>query len=428
MKKILLCTTALFGLIAGPVSATDDMKVTFAGMTKFEAFTKNQDKDHKAPLAISPNQESSSFFTSQKVSLKVEGKADSLTYGAVLRLQMIANGADKYSDTRNDRSHIYLDTDAGTVQMGSNFAASKMLQIDASSIAAATGGVNGDWSNFASLNIVNKSATSVDPSNNKTDAAFAKSVAASSTIAGVDTLSNRLDSGESARKITYLSPKISGLQVGLSFAPDLNNTGTGTALTKDSAKGLYMGLPVRVKNLWSMGLKYSNNFNEVDVALAAVADKGTAARQDLDKRTITVNGKTATLSDSEKFRDLKTYSLGGKVGTQGVTLALSYHNDGQSLTLVSQDRFKSSWWTTGVSYKQGNMFTSLTYLSGKKGSKNNGPTLTTKVISLGAEYEVVPGLKPYAEVTAVSMKPKNVSSDDSKGKATVFIIGTKLKF
>ena len=120
--------------------------------------------------------------------------------------------------------------------------------------------------------------------------------------------------------------------------------------------------------------------------------------------------------------------MGGTVGAKGFTFAASYHNEGQSLTLASQDRFKSSWWTTGVAYAQGPMSTSLTYLTGKKGSKNDGPTLKTDLVSLGADYEVMPGFKPFAEVTAVSMKPKNVSSDDSKGKATVFIIGTKLKF
>ena len=305
MKKILLCTTALFGLAAGSAFATDDMKVSFTGSSKFEAGTKRQDKDHKAPLSFSPNQKSSSFYTSQKASLKVEGKADSLTYGATLRLQMIGNGSDGMSDARNSRSHIFLDTDAGSVQLGSNFSASKLMQVDASTIASAAGGIDGDWTNFSSASVLRADATNGLTAD---EAKFLTNSVSSLTVAGVDTLANRLDTGESARKITYMSPRISGLQVGLSFAPDLNNTGTSKTLNADdstNAKALYFGLPVRVKNLWSMGLNYTNSFNDVNVAFAAVADRGTAVRQDL-----TAYGE----GNNEKFRNLKTYSLGAVVG------------------------------------------------------------------------------------------------------------------
>ena len=76
----------------------------------------------------------------------------------------------------------------------------------------------------------------------------------------------------------------------------------------------------------------------------------------------------------------------------------------------------------------GPMSTSLTYLNGKKASKNddNG-TVKTQIVSLGADYEVAPGLTPFAEVSMVTVKPGNKDLND-KNKATVFMIGTKLKF
>lgn len=416
MKKLLLCTTALFGLAAGSAVAAEDVAITFHGQSKFEAGTKKQDTDHKGYLPNSPNQKSSAFYTQQRASLKAEGKTDTLTYGAVLRLQMVADQSNGMGDTHNDRSHIYLDSDMGSVHLGSNFSASKLMQIDAGVIASATGGVDGDWTNFASGDVT-KNASSV----NVNDRAVLSNFFSSLAVTGVDTLANRLDSGESSRKITYMSPRISGLQLGVSFAPDFNNSGTGT----QDADMMYLGLPVKVKNLWSLGLNYTNTINDVKVSLSAVADKGQTSRQEI-------------LNTEQKFRDLKTYSIGGSVATNGVSVALSYHNDGQSLTLKSQDRFKSSWWTAGVAYENGPMSVSLTYLAGTKGSKNSdGIRIKSQMVSLGADYEVAPGLKPFAEVTMVQYKPRNDqvtvtatgnTYDTTKAKATVFMVGTKLKF
>ena len=410
MKKLLLCTTALFGLAAGSAVAAEDVAVTFHGQSKFEAGTKKQDTDHKGYLPNSPNQKSSAFYTSQRASLKAEGKSDTLTYGAVLRLQTVGSQSDGMGDVHNDRSHIYVDTDMGSVHLGSNFSASKLMQVDAGTIASATGGVDGDWTNFAS-------ETTLKSNKTNSSGEIAKNFISSFAVTGVDTLSNRMDSGESSRKITYMSPRISGLQLGVSYTPDFNNSGTGAQPDKTIR---YFGVPVKVKNLWSVGLNYTHTINDVQIAFAAVGDKGQANNAD---------------NTEGKLRDLKTYSIGGSVGTNGFTVAASYHNDGQSLTLKTEDRFKSSWWTAGVAYANGPMSVSLTYLAGEKGSKNDGRKVKSQLVSLGADYEVAPGFQPFAEVTMVQYKPKNETVtfngqpyDTTKAKATVFMVGTKLKF
>jgi len=399
MKKSLLGMTALFGLTAG-VALAEDVKVTFNGSSTFEAGARKVDRDHKAPFSYSPNQKSTAFYTMQQASLKAEGKSDTLTYGAVLRLQMVAN-SDDAGDYTNSRSYIYLDTDSGSVQLGSNYAVSKMLKIDAGTIASATGGVDGDWTNFANVSAINPSFTlngknitnvrwnGLSTNSAAQDSRIVSSMADSLAIQRVDTLSNRLDSGESARKITYLSPRISGLQIGLSFIPDLGNTGSNNFLTKDNinddgtislVNNMYMGSPVRVKNLWSLGLNYTNTFNDIAVGLSAGADKGKANKQTITYTDVNKQDQSTTLA----YRDLKTYSIGGSVGTKGFTLAASYQNDGKSLTLASEDRFKASWWTVGLAYAQDKMTTSISYLAGKKGTDDLN--VTTKLVSLGADY------------------------------------------
>ncbi len=464
MKKALLYTTALVGFTAASAFAAEGsndsaMALSFQGASKFEVGTKSQDRNHKTALKFSPNQKSTGFYTTQKASLKAEGKADSLTYGAVIRLQTVGNMSDGMSDARNDRSHLYIDTDMGSVQLGSNFAASKLMQIDASTIASATGGIDGDFANFASRN--NYSVGDASSSNttltmngkNVTADAMGASIVSSAAITNVDTLSNRLDgtTGEQSRKITYLSPRISGLQLGVSFSPDFNNTGDNDLIGKGSVDkdgrlynvgNMYLGLPVRLKNVWSMGLNYTNTFNDVNVAFSAVADRGTAVKQNV-VISKTENDVTTTSSGQAKFHNLSTYSLGLVVGTNGFSVAGSYHNDGKSLTpQASGSKFSSSWWTAGVAYENGPMSTSLTYLQGKKklaqasvifnGNQVSGSqTVKSQIVSLGADYEVAPGLKPFAEVSMVKYKPQNqyVSGyDKNNAKATVFLLGTKVKF
>ncbi len=406
MRRILLYTLVI---LAAPSFANEGLDVTFMGQSKFEVGIKKQDKNHDKSFFFSPNQKSTAILTNQKASIKVEGKKDSFTYGAVIRIATVGSGSDGMGSARNDRSHIYLDTDYGTLQLGSNFATSKLFQIDASNIASGASGIDGDWGKFAS-----SYATNLNTSSSSTIRSAINTVL-SYTVMGPNTISNRMDNNsESTRKITYLSPRISGLQFGLSFSPDLNNDG-GNHYTRRF--NYYLGNQVRAKNLWSTGINYTNMFNDVAVSFAIVGDRGEA------------------VDNSTKLRNLKTFSVGGIVAKNGFSSALSYHKDGDSLTDQAMKGFNADWWTAGLAYEQGAFSTSLTYLNGKKGTKEEN--VKTSVISLGADYKIFAGLKAFAEVSYVQLKPNQTGAfmqnnqklfDQSTAKATIFILGTKIKF
>jgi opacity protein-like surface antigen len=423
MKKILLCTTALVGFassaLAADMTSDSGMQVTIGGNSKFEAGYIKRDKDHKNKFTYSPNQSSSAFMTSNKANIKAEGKNDMMTYGAVVRLQTVANMSNGMSDSGMDRSHIFMQTDAGAVQMGTNFAASKLMSVDAGTIASATGGVTGDYETFVDA---------------REDYLFASSL----IVLNNDTLTNRIDGRvESAQKITYLSPRISGVQLGMSFAPDLENNG-GDNVTRDNNQR-YLSLPVAAKNLFSVALNYKNNFDDVNVTFSAAGDFAKANNNSTNE--FTTKGELTTVKGLNR-NDVKTYSVGTVVEYQGFSAALSYANDGKSLapkegttyttttdgkdTTITATKFKSSWMTAGLGYKNGPMSTSLTYLSGERGFKGNNERTKTSAVSLGADYEVAPGMKPFAEVTLAEFKPKN--TDTKKQKSTVFILGTRVKF
>lgn len=437
MKKILLCTTALVGLagsaLAADMSSNSDMQVSIGGTSKFEAGYVSRDSNHKKAFTYSPNQKNSAFLNSNKVALKAEGKTDSMTYGAVVRLQTVASQSNGMSESGLDRSHLFMNTDMGAVQLGTNFAASKLMSVDAGTIASASGGINGNYSDF------------VDVREN--------TVYGGMPVFSTDTLTNRLDGyGESNRKITYLSPRISGAQLGLSFAPDMENNG-GQGISRDNNKK-YLGRQLSAKNLISVAFNYKNSFNDVNVTFSTAGDFAKAQQANYNADQWAANmyarnadgtngelaGKYNILSEgadvisTEDRNDVKTYSVGTVVEYQGFSAALSYANDGKSLAPKSSD-FTSYWYTAGLGYKNGPMSTSLTYLYGKKGNKtaaqgeeSTAPLVKTSAVSLGADYMVAPGMKPFAEVTYVTVKPNRVINGNTKEKATVFILGTRLKF
>jgi outer membrane protein OmpU len=438
MKRILLCTTALAGLVASSAFA-GDLDVTMSGNSKFEAGTRQYNNNNSAKYPLTANQNSSAFFSTSKVSLSVVGKSDALTYGATIRLQVAtnqANGTDR--ESRMDRSHIFLDSDFGSVQLGANVAASKLAQVTASDIASATGGVDGDYPRYLSQNVTWDNQTpNRDPSVPTTLGMFNRDL----LVLCVDTLSNRKDGvTESADKITYISPRVEGTQLLVSYVPDLSNggnsVGNGDLFGVNGTNPYYLSAAnrVRVRNLWSFGLNYKNTFDEVNVELAATGDMGRSREVDGNQ----LNGTAYAQGNELDVRNLKTYTVGGLVGMRGFSAALSYSHDGNSavpyettvtnvagssVTVYSQD-FKSSWWTSGVAYANGPMSTSLTYLSGKKGYTDYN--MKSKVVSLGADYEVAPGFKPFAEVTYAKYNGNNDNLDSVK--ATVLILGTRVKF
>lgn len=458
-KKILLATTALVGLVSASALA-GDLNVTLSGNSKFEAGARHlSNTNTNANFPVTANQNSTAFFSSSKASVNVNGKTDSLTYGATIRLQVAtnqSNGTDKIS--RMNRSFIYIDTDYfGGLQLGSNVAASKLMQVTASDIASATGGIDGDYSDFLNFGFTQSDD---DDGHQYTGVNGNNSFLYWSDLAitGADTLSNRKDGkSESADKITYISPRVEGVQLGVSYVPDLSNGGNSVDASylygSNGTNPVYMfnNNYMRVKNLWSFGLNYKNTFDEVMVELGAAMDmgrsreKGTSYNYDYSNyfqpEVANGTGDSSDLVGNYKLRNLKTYTVGGMVGMRGFSFALSYSRDGKSsmpygitvenyknqagnTTVWSSNNFKSAWWTTGVAYENGPMSVSLTYLQGKRGFSNYN--LESKVTSLGADYEVAPGLKPFAEVTYAKFTPKSTFA--TTAKATVFILGTRVKF
>ncbi|MCY0536186.1 porin, partial [Klebsiella pneumoniae] len=88
------------------------------------------------------------------------------------------------------------------------------MRVDASTVAVATGGINGDWNNI------------IDPTGGIATGATGGFISGSKLQAehGVATLAGD-ESTYNATKISYYSPRWAGFQFGASYTPDLDATG-----------------------------------------------------------------------------------------------------------------------------------------------------------------------------------------------------------
>ncbi len=368
MKNILLGTTGLVGaaLLAASASA-ETPKVTVGGFIDFQAGFVDDDLDQ--------NQREYGFRNDTEVSIRVDGKSDSgLGYGAVIDLEADVTGDADGEGINASRTYVYLDGGWGRFELGSNEGAGSTMGIDADNIAVATGGINGAWSYFANPNgqsYIRNAALPVEHGN--------------TAILNDETLVNN-------NKITYYSPRFSGFQVGLSYAPDLSDR--GQTVTRSEVGGLG-------GDAFDIGVNYENEFDRVNLGVAGVY----------------------TFADGDTgVEDLNAWVIGAHVGYEGFKVAASYSDWDDSLQAQGSDN-ESDYYTLGAAYEGGPFGVSATWLdsSFETGAGDND----FSNLVFGADYKLAPGLTPYAELSLYDFETPGAANEND---GTLFILGTQLAF
>ncbi len=368
MKKILLGTSALIGaatLLAGTAFA-DDPKVTIGGFSTFEgAFTKSDDTGSQHQVA---------FRNDNEIHFNVAGKTDAgLGYGAEIDLQADINGSPTSTTAGSTNSGLvarrtygWLQGDQwGHVEYGSNDSAARNLKVDASNIARATGGIDGDWYLFADANTQGAGSAGalaggagggkfITVPRLPIEAGPANGFA--SDIYGNDT------------KITYYTPRFSGFQLGVSYAPNVADRGQLDARNYSSTAG---------SNAWSGGLNYEGQFDQVGVAAAVT---GESAKTDVN---------TGGTNNS-----VEAWNAGAKLSYMGWSAAGSY---GDWQDSFAANGTKADYWTGGVAYETGPLGASVTYLGSE--TKPTGFDNKFQDVSVGVDDKLSPGLTPFVEYT-----------------------------
>ena len=381
MKKILLGTTGLVGaaLLATAASA-ETPKVTLGGFSDFQAGYTADDKD--------ANTRSTGFRNDNEIVVKVDGKTNAgLGYGAQIDIEADTTADSNNQGSNASRTFTYLEGSFGRVELGGNKSVAATQRVDASTIAVATGGINGSWVNFANSNTGRASAGGLGA--NFISTAKLAGEHGSLTTAGDETTYN-------ATKVSYYTPKFSGFQAGVSYTPKLDDRGQTVAASDTTG----------VSDVIDVALGYNNTFSGgYKLAAAGTYERG--------------QGEGLAGAGGFGSDDIRAWNIGASLGYQGFSLAGSYGRQSD----LGIANVKGNYYTAGLGYAAGPVGLSATYLNSTV--KDTGAKNKFDNIVLGADYKLAPGLTPYAEVSFYDFNGAGAANDN---QGTSVILGTQVAF
>lgn len=368
MKKFLLGTTALIGAVSMSAAAlAEGPSVSVGGFINSHAGILDQD------IAARDVR----FQNDTEVHVKAAGKTDSgLGYGAVIELEADVSTAGDFEGVNADRTFLYLEGGFGRVEFGSNTSASVASKVDASNVAHGGGGVGGRFRQFVSIPTGESFIT-----HPKLPTAHGRA----DLVGGPDLTSD-------ANKLTYYTPRFSGTQLGISYTPDQGDSGTHVGFSGETNGDQ--------EDVINLGLNYSNTYDNVGVAASIAGEFGS--------------------SELAATEDLSAYNIGLNVNFAGFSVGASYgdwNESGQAVGTVDND---ASYWTLGAGYEMGPVGVSVTYLD----SEYQSNEFTNLVV--GADYQLAPGLVPFAEVYFFDFDVTANSAASNDG--TLVLLGTSLAF
>jgi len=334
MKKSLLATTALAALgavaVASPASAKFEVGVS-GYMEQWFGYSDNKE---------SSNPDSDSFDQISDVEFNIDF-SQTLDNGLVIGGQIQVEGQQAGGET--DEQFVYLNGSFGRLEIGTDNGAAYRMHY-----GIASNGIGIDESDWTSW------------------------------IPGTDTESRTTSIGSSIEndqnKITYFSPRVSGVQLGVTYIPEMD-----VNLQTPSAGGTETD-GVR-DNAYSLAANYQTSFDAVSVmASIGYTDGGSGVPGNHDGINaglrIGFGGFTASLAYGEEDDDganddevsILGVGLGYKAGPAGVSIAYIRGED-------SADNFKQNAIELGASYAMGPGVTaagSLYYADSKTNGNNTG--------------------------------------------------------
>ena len=336
MKKSLFATTAIVAAAAAAsmapqqAAAQDDggINLGVGGYYEFYYTASDQDElpgqsDYRADRVRSEGEIEFSGDTTLDNGIQV---------GINVQLEAYTTG------DQIDEHYAFVEGSFGRVQIGAENSAPYLMGYIAPSV-----GINANSPDYLPFN----SATGIFPS----------------TVIGVP-----LGGGSSdANKLTYFTPRISGFQLGASYAPDTANTSgatQGAGLLQDDDAGVDQG------RSFGLGANYVNSFNGIDLAVSAGYE------------TVEDDDDTAGGTGVNNDEDYDSYGAGLNVGYAGFTVGGSINQSTDDGPAGGEAEALA--WDLGVSYETGPWGASLTWLrtTVEFDNVNAEPTQDTAVASL----------------------------------------------
>ena len=422
MKKLLLTTTAL-GLLAASAANAGSPTVKVGGHADFQVGFGSQENlfENQSNAGVADGSDNSIFArdlhtrADTSVTISVDGKADNgLGYGAFIELNADTSASeDTAADRTARRTYIYTETGFGRTEFGSTGDAGDALRVDASTLARATGGIGGDFTEYVDLGsgaiaagatyYITPGLPSAVGLPGEQNHGYGSGGAAGALA------TNTNHDRANANKISYYSPRIHGLQAGISYTPDQGEHGNAEGFSSANGGG------TNFIDVWNAGLNYEKQYDAVSVAASLTGEWGEAKD----------SGTTAATID-----DLRAYAIGATISHAGFTIGGSWAKAseyGAAKAFGSDLRY----WTLGGSYEFGPVAASITYFDSnvENATSANAPDQEFRNLSLGLDYKLAPGFMPYIEVSFFETDDNvadTATTADNEG--SVILVGTQLNF
>ena len=387
MKKILLATTAVaaVALASGDAyaqsSAAGPIKLGLGGYFQFYGVFGEQSNDPGRPGEFRHNfdfkREAEVWFTGQT-------KLDNgLIAGVDVQLE-----AESCTD-QIDESYIWFQGNWGRLILGSENSAAYLLAVGAPAVDS---NFDGQDPNYRLPTLLGQG----DPR-----------ARAGGGNSGIDAYVVNL-TGDS-EKATYLSPRIAGFRVGVSYTPD--NSEEGTQGGQISSKGgSFAGMPLNNNvGTWSndiaVGLNYENKFGPVDLLAGVGYEYG-----------FLESGTPAP----DIFKDRQSGQAGVDVGIAGFHIGGGYYFDNNGF----EDDGTQRSWALGLTYTMGPLTFGGSYFDSKRDQPAGVADVHLRRYLVGARYAVGPGVDLRGSIQRYQY---NVDSPDSNN-SWFGVVGTTLSF
>lgn len=188
-------------------------QVNLGGEIKFQAGA----IDQEGAFETGPFSRDFKFANDTEVHVNVEGEtAEGVTYGAVIELEADITADARGEGLNADKTYLYAESQYGRLEFGNQTDVATAMTVNSTTIARGTGGIEGDSELYYNPTGILGGGFLFLPN--------LPTVA----IGGVT---------EDATKIIYYTPKISGFQLGVDYAPDSGNGGTAAGFTTDADTG-----------------------------------------------------------------------------------------------------------------------------------------------------------------------------------------------
>lgn len=414
LAGLLASSTALAG---DPLPVVSDLNIKLGAYAAFESGFSNQGKLKGSEKNISANKRGFAFYNDTALFAAISNTTDDITYGA--KIILVPTVKRKVNKDYNG-SYVFLEHEFGRIEAGSPIPVAKNMMVSDGSIPTK----------------YIKTSTEYLKQNTKATPSFLTSEGAFLGDQIIASMDSATYSSEPPRTINYYTPKFdltdsSKIRLGISYTPDSANTGVEKPSDKsDGIKKYAVGeatidrfeIDRSVKDAVTSGIVLEQKLTEeAELKLALTGEYGKSAGK--IKKFANKDDKNPL---AYKLSDLKSYNIGAELKIGDFKYNACYSSFGKSLTTkeLHKGNRKSQYYNAGISYTYNKATTtSLSYFASEQ-FKNK-----VNSVKLAVSHILAPGLKPYAEIHAYTLKGKPEFYPNLKArkvKGTVALVGVKL--